>query len=140
MRTIQISTDVFAALWASRRGDEQTEDEILRSLLKVKPVEPPATPPATRTKIGYADPRNGLQFPEGFEVFRNYHGTRYSAKAHNGAWVREDTGEAYPSLNALNRSIGARFQNAWRGWYCMKDGRRTLLHDLRKADSIARRS
>jgi hypothetical protein len=76
MRTIQISTDVFAALWASRRGNEQTEDEILRSLLKVKPPENPDTP-AAKTKIGYADPRNGLQFPEGFEVFRNYLGTEF---------------------------------------------------------------
>jgi hypothetical protein len=139
MRTIEVSTDVFAALWAARRGDEQTEDEILRSLLKLKPAEKPAVSPAP-PKIGYADPRNGLQFPEGFEVFRNYLGTQYRARAINGAWVREDNGEVYPSLNALNQSVGAKFQNAWRSWYCMEGGQKKLLHDLRKQENIKRRS
>ena len=139
MRTVEVSTDVFAALWAARRGDEQTEDDILRTLLKLKPTEKPAAPPP-RPKIGYADPRNGIQFPEGFEVFRNYLGTSYRARAINGAWVREDNGEAYASLNALNQSIGAKFQNAWRSWHCMEGGKKKLLHDLRKEDDIKRRS
>jgi len=138
MRTIEVSTDVFAALWAARQGNEQSEDEILRTLLKLKPAEQPATPPPRR-KIGYADPRNGLQFPEGFEVFRNYLGTMFRARAVNGAWVREDNDEAYPSLNALNQSIGAKFQNAWRSWYCMEGGKKKLLHDMRSEDSIRRR-
>jgi hypothetical protein len=30
MRTIQISTDVFAAIWARRSDAEHSEDEILR--------------------------------------------------------------------------------------------------------------
>jgi hypothetical protein len=141
MRTIQVSTDVFAALWASRPGDEQSEDEILRSLLKLKPVEAPGpeTPPA-RAKIGYADPRNGIQFIEGFEVFRNYLGTKYKARASQGVWVRDDNGQRYPSLNALNQSIGAKFQNAWRSWYCIDGGEKKLLHDLRKQENIKRRA
>jgi hypothetical protein len=139
MRTIEVSMDVFAALWTARRGDEQTEDEILRTILKLNPAEQPAIP-APRPKIGYADPRNGLQFPEGFEVFRCYLGATYRARAINGAWVRGDNGEAYPSLNALNQSIGAKFQNAWRSWYCMEGGKKKLLHDMRREDSIKRRS
>jgi hypothetical protein len=139
MRTIEVSTDVFAALWAARRGDEQTEDEILRTILKLKPAEK-LTAPSARPKIGYADPRNGLRFHEGFEVFRKYLGMSYRARAINGAWVREDNNEAYPTLNALNQSIGAKFQNAWRSWYCMEGGKKTLLHDLRKEESIKRRS
>src|SRR5215831_11517324 len=139
MRTIEVSTDVFAALWAARQDNEQSEDEILRTLLKLKPAEKPTAPPA-RPKIGYADPRNGLQFPEGFEVFRNYLGTTYRARAINGAWVREDNGEAYPSLNALNQSVGAKFQNAWRSWYCMENGKKKLLHDMRDPRNIHTRS
>ena len=57
------------------------------------------------------------------------------ARAINGAWVREDNGEAYPSLNALNQSIGAKLQNAWRSWYCMEGGQKKLLHDLRKQEN-----
>jgi hypothetical protein len=78
MRTIQISTDVFAALWAARRGDEQTEDEILRVLLKLKAQERPPIPTATG-KTGFNDGRNGLRFPESFEIFRKYLGTEYRA-------------------------------------------------------------
>jgi hypothetical protein len=52
----------------------------------------------------------------------------------------ERNGQAYPSLNALNQSVGAKFQNAWRSWYCVEGGKKKLLHDLRKEDSIRRRS
>jgi len=30
MRTIQVSVDTFAAIWADRRAGENSEDEILR--------------------------------------------------------------------------------------------------------------
>src|SRR5882672_188454 len=140
MRTIDISTDVFAALWAARRGNEQTEDDILRTLLKLPPKGPITEPPHANGKIGFADPRNGLQFPEGFEVFRNYLGTEYRARATGGKWVRVDSGEAYPSLNALNQSVGAKFQNAWRSWYCIDRGKRKLLHDMRDRSKIHSRS
>jgi len=35
MRTIEISTDVFSAIWKNRLGGEETEDAILRRLLGV---------------------------------------------------------------------------------------------------------
>jgi hypothetical protein len=139
MRTIEVSTDVFAALWA-RRGDEQNEDEILRTLLNMKMPEPPSEAEKPRVKIGFADQRNGLQFPEGFEIFRNYLGTEYRARAMTGAWERLDNGKRYPSLNTLNQSIGAKFQNAWRSWYCMDGGKKKLLHDMRREENIKRRS
>jgi hypothetical protein len=141
MRNIQVSIDVFAALWAARRGDEQSEDEILRSLLQVRSVEKPAEPaPVPRVRVGFADHRNGLEFPEGFEVFRNYLGKEYRARATNGAWQRVDNSKRYPSLNTLNQSLGAKFQNAWRSWYCIDGGKKKLLHDLRKEENINRRS
>ena len=139
MRTIQISTDVFAALWAARRGDEQTEDEILRSLLKMKASERPHILRATG-RTGFSDGRAGLRFPEGFEIFRKYLGTEYRARATGGNWVRLDTAKSYPSLNQLNQSIGAKFQNAWRSWYCIDGGERKLLHDLRDPQNIHKRS
>jgi hypothetical protein len=139
MRTIEVSTDVFAALWASRRDDEHSEEEILRRVLKLKPAEKPPAP-QKKSKVGFADPRNGLQFPEGFEVFRNYKGTTYRARATEGEWVRLDNEHPFSSLNSLNQSIGAKFQNAWRSWYCMHEGKKKLLHDLRKEENIKRRS
>jgi hypothetical protein len=140
VRTIQVSTDVFAALWAARSDDEQSEDDILRRILKVKPAKPAPTIPEATGKTGFNDGRNGLRFPEGFEIFRNYLGQSYRARATGGRWARLDTGDTYPSLNELNQSIGAKFQNAWRSWYCMDGDRRKLLHDLRDPDNIHRRS
>lgn len=139
MRTIQISTDVFAALWAARQGNEQTEDEILRTLLKMKAQPAPKETKQT-TRIGFADSRNGVSFTEGFEIFRNYLGTEYRARAIAGKWVRADNGQKYDSLNTLNQSIGAKFQNAWRSWYCMDNGKRKLLHDLRDRSRIHSRA
>jgi hypothetical protein len=139
MRTIQISTDVFAALWAARRGNEQSEDEILRSLLKLKAEERPEIPRATGT-TGFNDGRNGLRFPEGFEIFRKYHGQEYRARATGGEWVRLDTAKRYSSLNELNQSVGAKFQNAWRSWYCNDGGKRRLLHELRDPANIKSRA
>jgi hypothetical protein len=139
MRTIQVSTDVFAALWAARSGDEQSEDDVLRRILKLKPAKLPTIPRATG-KTGFNDGRSGLCFPEGFEIFRNYLGQSYRARATGGRWARFDNGDTYSSLNELNQSIGAKFQNAWRSWYCMDGGRRKLLHDLRDPDNIHRRS
>ncbi len=139
MRTIQISTDVFAALWAARRGNEQSEDEILRGLLKLKAEERPHIPRAAG-KTGLNDGRNGLRFPEGFEIFRNYLGQEYRARATGGSWVRLDTAKAYPTLNQLNQSIGAKFQNAWRSWYCIDGGKRKLLHDMRDPANIHSRA
>ena len=51
---------------------------------------------------GVYDARNGVHFPEGFEIFRNYKRREYKATARRGFWVREDTGERYSTLNRLN--------------------------------------
>ncbi|WP_448581770.1 hypothetical protein [Thermaurantiacus sp.] len=38
MREILVSVDVFAAIWALRRPGEQTENDVLRRILGVKPL------------------------------------------------------------------------------------------------------
>ncbi len=78
MRSIPISTPVFAAIWAQRREGEESEDEILRRLLRCSDSgensadsSPPSVPTGDPSS-GVFDARNNVQFPQGFEIFRNY--------------------------------------------------------------------
>ena len=56
-----------------------------------------------------------MHFPEGFEIFRIYKRREYKATARADVWVREDTGERYPTLDRLNESISSGNENVWNG-------------------------
>ena len=114
MRNIQVSADVYAAIWKRQEPGEATEDEILRREFKL-PLTQPNGPKTPDTTIGIYDRRNGVTFAAGFEVFRVYKGKESRAHARGGLWYREDTGESFPTLNQLSRSIGAS-EDAWQGW------------------------
>jgi len=134
-RTISVSTCVFAAIWTLRKEGEETEDAILRRILKLdKKKEPDLLPLSGNTGVGIHDTRNNVHFDQGFEVFRNYKGKQYSAKALDRMWVRQDTGERFPTLNQLNASIVAGAENVWNGnWrYRTADGKDRSIHALRK--------
>jgi hypothetical protein len=134
MRSIQVSTDTYAAIWGARRAGEDTEDEILRRILQVKSVLPVASPPA---KIGFADPRFGIKLPEGFEIFRTYKGVAFQAKALGGKWVLDATGKSYPSLNQLSRAVTGKIENAWQNWYYVDaTGKRQLVSGLRPQTTL----
>jgi hypothetical protein len=131
MKTIEASTDVYAAIWAARQAGEETEDAILRRLLKVPNSETRVAAPATTT-IGFREPRFDVTLPEGFEIFRNYKGTEYRARAINGKWVLVGTGKEFDSLNKLSRATSGNIENAWRNWNFMgKDGKRHKIEGLR---------
>ncbi|MCW2225719.1 hypothetical protein M2232_009251 [Bradyrhizobium japonicum] len=130
-RTIEVETDVYAAIWADRKPGEDTEDEILArkygvQRLKVKPV-------ALSDRVGWADPRHGVELKEGQQIFRTYKGREYRATATDGYLVRTDNNVKYNSLNQLSRSIHDNVENAWNNWYvALKDGQRQLITGLRK--------
>ena len=113
-RTITLSTAVFAAIWAERREGEETEDAILRRLLGCGDGVQADGGHGER-EGGVHDARNDVHFPEGFEIFRSYKRREYKAAARAGVWVREDTGERYPTLNRLNESIASGNENVWNG-------------------------
>lgn len=133
MRPIQVSTDVYAAIWAARKTGEDSEEEILRRTFGVAtPEAASASLPAT-VRIGFSDLRFGIELPEGFQIFRTYRGVEYRAKAINGAWMLMSSGDLYPSLNQLSRAIGTKVENAWYNWYFIDTtGRRQLVTKLRK--------
>lgn len=147
MRTIQVSTDAFAAIWADRRAGENSEDAIIRRKFNVEAmpieVQQEAPPSIDRRPSpsgpGYYDHRFGVEFSEGFEIFRHYKGTDYSAKATSGAWLLMNTGDLYPSLNRLSKAIGAQ-EDAWHGWrYRDEDGKVHAIRELRDESKITKR-
>lgn len=128
-RSIQVSTEVFAAIWAQREEGEETEDSVLRRILSAKA----AAPASVAVGSGVYDFRNDISFTEGFEIFRTYKGQKYSATARGGVWLRADNGVGYATLNQLNRSIAAGSENVWNGnWkYRKASGGIASIADLR---------
>lgn len=146
MRTIQVSLDVFQAIWIQRRPEEQSEDAILRRLLlgETKP-EPMTSTQALGPErdmgleLGFRDPRYGVEIPSGFQIFRTYKGRQYCAQAIQGFWRLGEKG--YGTLNELNSALGIGHENAWKAWfYTDTQGRKRPLSDLRDQSRIVRRS
>jgi hypothetical protein len=136
MRTIQVSHDVFAAIWKLQQPGETSEDMILARHLNVPTAKAlSAGPPA-----GFRDARYGVEVPEGFEIFRTYLGTDYRAKATGGKWLLMSTGDTYASLNELSRAIGANNENAWVNWfYSDAKGERIAIGTKRDESKIVQR-
>jgi hypothetical protein len=138
LRTLHISTDVFAAIWSARKDGEQTEDAILRRILKVAPGT--KTERDLHVTVGFHDPRFGVKLEPGFEIFRTYLGKEYRAQAIQGFWVLSSTGMGYPSLNELSNAIGAKKENAWGAWFYLENGKRKPISDLRDPSKIVHRN
>jgi hypothetical protein len=140
MRTIHISLDVFQAIWTARKDNEQNEDAILRRLLKLPGAPKQAEPERDLiTQVGFHDPRYGVEIPPGFEIYRNYQGTKYTARAIQGFWHLNGVG--YPTLNELNKTIAGGAENAWKAWYFLDErGRKHPLSEKRDQSKIVRRS
>jgi hypothetical protein len=142
MRTIQVSTDVYAAIWADRKAGEESEDAILARKFNVV-REAPAVQ-AERdltTMVGFRDPKFGVFLDPGFETFRTFKGKEYRAQAMQGFWVLSETGRGYPSLNELSGAIGAGTENAWQAWqYIDQSGKQRPMSDLRDPNRITKRN
>lgn len=134
MRSIPVSTDAYAAIWAARQPGEDTENDILERLLGVKKAPAQAPTASALLKSGFSDPRFGIELPEGFEIFRVYKGKEFRARAKDGKWELQGTGKSYPSLNQLSKKgVGTDTENAWQNWYYAgPDGKRVLISALRK--------
>jgi len=138
VRTIQVSTDVFAAIWADRKGVEESEDAILRRRLGVK--SPPPKPKEASVASGFTDEKQGFICKEGFEIFRTYKGIDYRVRALGGFLVLQNTGARYRSPKELSdATVG--HENAWTGWYCRHPttGKKVQIGELRDQSRIRRR-
>lgn len=141
MRSIVISTDLFARIWSLRQAGEDTEDAILMRILGCSATNHGDVPSTSSVGAGLLDSRSGVLFPEGFEIFRTYLGVNHRAWITNGKWVLESDGRAFQSLNELSRAIGAKTENAWLNWvYLDGSGVRHSVSKLRDPSIIASRS
>ncbi|MEQ9330218.1 hypothetical protein [Thalassobaculum sp.] len=140
MRSIMVSTAVFAAIWAARAEDEESEDEILRRILEL-PEDSSAAGTSRSEPVngegGFYARRYGVHFPEGFRIHRTFKGRRYEAVATQGAWRLEPSGELFHSLSRLSNGIGTGVENVWRNWHYMDaDGGEHEISDLRDPSTI----
>ncbi|MGN6516720.1 MAG: hypothetical protein ACTHLR_12880 [Rhizomicrobium sp.] len=136
MRTLQISDATYAALWAKWEEGDEGEEGVIRKLLGLKDKMPK---PADAKKVGYRDGRSGVEFPQGFRIFRTFKGKERWAVAQDGVWVMDNNFHC-TSLNKLSARIGAPTENAWHGWYYMDGSKKRLISDLRDPATIAKRS
>ncbi|MEE9375058.1 MAG: hypothetical protein V3V04_01850 [Rhizobiaceae bacterium] len=134
MREINISTEVFAAIWANRDDGEESENEILqRLLLPNTSINKTKTVNSSITTNGVHDHRNGVHFPEGMQIHRDYKGQKYTAIANSGQWLRQDTQQKFSTLNQLNTSIAAGVENVWNGnWRFLEEDTTKSIDVLRK--------
>lgn len=148
MRTIGVSTEVFAAIWAARRDGEETEDAILYRLLIGKPRIEPSVPrlshgentPEPRLEQGFRASMAGVHFPEGFEMHRTYKGQQYRLVATNGRLLLTNNGQRYDSLSEASYAIGAKIENVWKNWFFLdEDGARQPITVKRPPAAIHRR-
>jgi len=134
-RSIDVLTDVYAAIWAARQPGENDEDAILARVLGCKRSAQTEEHHTIRYApgAGVYDARNNVRFAEGFEIYRNYKGRRYEAVAKGGVWMRKDTGATYATLNQLNSSIASGAENVWNGNWKFRDsvGTETSIGKLR---------
>lgn len=132
MKTINVSSSVFAAIWRAHKEGEETEDAILRRLLGL-PAETAPAPGATRM-LGFYDERSGVHFPQNMRIYRVYKGHKREAIAQNDRWFVPATGQSFHSLHKLSQSVNNNGnENAWLNWkYRDKNGEEHLIDELRK--------
>ncbi|UWQ57845.1 hypothetical protein K3722_15315 [Leisingera caerulea] len=142
MRQIEISTDVFALIWAAREAGEETEDQILRRLLlESRVAAKPLVSLSTGKANGLVDFKFGVTFQEGFEIFRCYLGNEYRAVVSQGAWRLDGNTSSFSTLNELSRAIGTKTENAWMNWFFIdQDGRKQPVGNLRDSKTVQKRT
>lgn len=146
MRTIEISTEVFARIWSLRQDGEESEDAILRRILFYEKIETIAegwnhANCLDDALTGYVEERYGVAVPEDFQISRIYLGKEYSARAISGKWLLEQTGDTFTTLNQLSRAVTSSPENAWKSWfYVDQNGERKALDNLRDNRRITSRS
>lgn len=138
MRTIQVSDPTYAALWAAWREGDDGEEGVIRRLLG---VETKTSSAASSSAKGYRDPRYGVEFPVGFEIFRTYKGRHFRAVVkENGLFHNTTTNRTATSLNQLSGHIGAPTENAWLGWQYLDGDKTRPIADLRDQSKVRRRA
>ena len=138
MRNVQVSVDVFQAIWAARQPGEDDEDTILSRLLGVGGVQ--AIPKTAGVKP-WIDRQYGVTFDHGFEMFRRRKGKEFRARVIDANWHINGQPVDAKSINEVSKAVGAEGENGWVGWnFRSSSGEAKKISDLRDPDQIIRRS
>lgn len=140
MRNIQISADVFQAIWAARLPDEEEEDAILRRLLDIQ-TSKPGNGTVNGGRMPWVDCQYGISFPHGFEIFRRRKGREFRARVVDGKWQINGQAVNAKSINQVSKAIGAVNENGWVGWnYRRPSGEEKKIAELRDPEQVIQRS
>ncbi|MBL8515942.1 MAG: DUF2924 domain-containing protein [Betaproteobacteria bacterium] len=135
MPNIQVDFEVFKALTALRPQESVTENDVLRSLLKLPAVGTVVSIPPGLQGERIIGPRipvpmppppadwvtKGVNFPEGTEFRANYKGQTHLGRVHQRALVVNGERFDSPSAAAM-RITGGTPVNGWLFWECRLPG------------------
>ena len=135
-RSIEIDIDVHKCIETARRGFEETPNEVLRRLLKIKPSRHAngngSTHPNGRPWSG-----KGVNLPHGTVVRMEYNGKGHSGQIENGEWqiegVRFNSPSAAAGGVARTRAGTPASLDGWAYWQVKRPGdtKWTALQTLR---------
>ena len=115
MATIEIDFEVFKALTALRASEQVTFNDVIRTLLKLKPQL--ASAPTARNGWHY----KGVFFPEGTQFKAAHKGLAHYARVENGAFTLLDGRKMKSPSEAANTITGTSV-NGWTFWECQFPG------------------
>ena len=128
MRTIEIDFDVHKAIELERASFSETENDVLRKLLKLG--EASVTTPAAETG-GVPWSRKGVTLPHGTRLRMQYNGQQYSGTVENGEWVVEGerftTPSGAASRVAVTKNGNHTSLDGWAYWYVKRPGDRDWI-------------
>lgn len=100
-RSIEIDLDVHKCLEAERRGFDETPNDVLRRLLKLKPnAKRPNGADSDPTAGGRPWSGKGVTLPHGTLLRMEYNGKGHSGQIDNGEWLVEGSRFNSPSAAA----------------------------------------
>jgi len=114
MRTIEIDFEVYKELTIRRATEEVTFNDVIRELLKLKPVSKENKQILSEDKKPWI--YKGVSFPHGTEFRGTYKGEPYSGKVIDGGLVVD--GQRFNSPSAAAVHITGTSVNGWIFWQC----------------------
>src|SRR5262249_23278506 len=110
--------------------ESDTNNNVIRRLLKLKPEPKPAVLAASDKGATF----QGIFFPDGTQFQATHKGRTYTAEITNGVWVDSD-GPTHSSPYAAAIKITGTNWNGWRCWYAKRptDSHWQLIDKLREA-------
>lgn len=113
MRSIEIDFDVYKELTARRKTENVTYNDVLRTLLRMGPIEELEEAPAESKSPLIVQ---GVRFEHGQRFRAKHKGQTYNAEIDDGFLVYD--GKRYTSPSMAGIAVTGYNINGWRFWEC----------------------